>query len=637
MKKALVFMVLALFGIAYGYSVSTEYIIDFRFENLNEYSFSNVSFIEDRGIELSMEHSVFFESEGFIWSFAQFGDAFLIGAGDYADLIMIDGASSKSIFSQTNYLMFTDIEVASDRVFLSAIPNGAVFELDGNFKLLNSVSVSNMYIWDLVFHNGGVYALAGNPASLYYIKDGKVEHILDLPDEENFTRAKMINGTLYFAGTSTLYRLSGKRAIAVASFDTEIADFIAINREIYLITSRTERRRQADAQQRQQNARQTPNVLDRSAIYAISERGAVREIFGRRGIRFLSISRIRDSLIIGTDKDGGYIDITLDGNRRAFTSLGSGAFVKIFSKPDAVYGLMANPARVVRLGSGYAKSRYFISSVFDTKNRSRWGSPRIEKHLMANTEVNVYTRSGAVKNTEFWEDWTLSNEKINASPNRFIQYKIDFLSSGNNTANFRAIALPYVQKNLPPRINRVSFEYREDHARVSWEADDPNNDTLSFDVYLSTIGGEWVKVTEKPITDDFIRLNYNAFPSGAYRVKVTASDILSNSYDTALETTFVTDRLYIDGMPPVISPISVSRENGFVIIHFSAKDHLLPLRNASYSVNGGEWISINPRDGIFDSNYEEFEVKLKLGFPSFIQIRVSDNLGNTATDGVFVR
>lgn len=637
-KRRWIFIFL-LFLLAGLYAVSTEYISDYNFKRISDYSFSNVSFIDEGGIELSHKYSVYYESDDIIWSITRWKDGFLIGGGETAELSFIDGKTNTTIIEDSNYVLISDIELHKDRIYASAVPKAVIFEISDDFKLNRTIDFTNDYIWDMVADGKGIYVLAGEPANLYYLKNGKKKLILEFEEEEHLMVGRMIDGVLYFSSEKILYKLYKNRAVAVASFNNNIADFNSYNGQLYLITARLDRKLATKTRTKKNSS---SSSYQKSSLYEIKKDGSVEKIYTQSGYKFLSLSAMRDSLIIGTDKDGGYIEVKLHKNKKSFTSLGEGQFVKMIQKTGPrrteVFAVMIHPARVVKLEPNYAQKGYFISKVFDTKNFSTWGIPMIDKIVNPSTELNIYTRSGAVEDESLWEDWIMSNLKINCKPNHFIQYKAELLSSGKNTPIFVGVSIPYVQKNIAPKIISIKDNYNKDYVKISWNADDENSDKINYDIYIAPKNEKWVKLNTEAITDTDYKIYYNLFPAGIYRVKIEASDSIANANSVAkTDVKIYQNDVYIDGTAPVISGLKQSFKNGKTTINFKASDAMIPINHAYYNINGDEWVSINPDDAIFDSNEESFTVELKLETPTFVQVKVRDLIGNSSTAGLYVK
>jgi hypothetical protein len=74
-------------------------------------------------------------------------------------------------------------------------------------------------------------------------------------------------------------------------------------------------------------------------------------------------------------------------------------------------------------------------------------------------------------------------------------------------------------------------------------------------------------------------------------------------------------------------------------VQVTVRDDSSQVRRAEYSVDGGRWQEVHPRDGINDAVEESYEIVLRdLSGPAphIVVVRASDLLGNLSTGRVEV-
>jgi len=109
-----------------------------------------------------------------------------------------------------------------------------------------------------------------------------------------------------------------------------------------------------------------------------------------------------------------------------------------------------------------------------------------------------------------------------------------------------------------------------------------------------------------------------------------ASDAVSNPAGLALTAEKISPPFDIDNTPPRIEHLKARVEGGTLHVGFTAADGFSVLREASWSVDAGDWILARPADGMSDSGSEEYD----LTSPSpgagehSIVVRVPDAAGN---------
>jgi hypothetical protein len=99
------------------------------------------------------------------------------------------------------------------------------------------------------------------------------------------------------------------------------------------------------------------------------------------------------------------------------------------------------------------------------------------------------------------------------------------------------------------------------------------------------------------------------------------------------------EKFLIDNTPPVITGLSAAIEQGKVVARWKSKDARSVIAKAEYSVNGGEWLPVQPSSRLADSL--ELDYVLTVDRPGAgevtIAIRVADEFDNQAVEKVTVR
>ncbi len=655
MKRAVSLLFILFTAVSISHPVVTRYLSDFKFDNIELYSFSNVSFMENRGIEISGGYKEIFSAQYPVWSMTVWKGGLAAGAGDPARVLFLNDEGSKVVYESSNDVLISDIQEINGSLHALSFPKAKILVLDPDFKVRKRITLGNEYAWSIIPDIKGYYVLAGSPAELYHFNEkDEQDFTADVKGEDNLLRGVIAGGDLYFsADGNVLYRFeaASKKVKAVFSFDNSIMDIIYRERRIYLITSVSETKKTGFSQTGESSSadddstspvRDTPEkkssktMSGKSALFSYDPKGSIEKIFEKPGIRFIALSYMNDSIIVGTDKNAGYYQISLQGNLKRFSGFGRGKFARFFNLKGENYALLLEPARIIRMSGNYSAAGSVLSGVFDTGNISRWGKPFILSTIYPGTGLKIFTRSGALAQEDLWDDWVPYDNKINSSPNRFFQYKIELSAGGGKSPEFTSMVIPYVQKNSAPRIEKLAFNYNNNTYRISWDAVDDDKDILIYNLYLALDGGAWVKINDKPVEDSSFDLNTANFPEGQYRIKITASDERSNPPEEAREGYRISEPFVIDNSPPAITDIAVKNMQGTADLSFKVSDSLSPLLEVDYSVNGMKWIKIIPDSGIYDSPAGTFSLKLKAENPSFVMIKAVDLYGNYSTKGVYI-
>jgi hypothetical protein len=161
---------------------------------------------------------------------------------------------------------------------------------------------------------------------------------------------------------------------------------------------------------------------------------------------------------------------------------------------------------------------------------------------------------------------------------------------------------------------------------VRWSATDPNNDPLMYKVELRGKRGTLWRILKDELQDRYYAFDSASFPDGEYVVRVTASDAPGNTPAEALTSSLESDPFTIDNTPPEIINVAINRNGTKREIRFTAKDALSWIDKAEYSVDGGDWIQLNPVNKVTDS--QSLNYQLEADANQMVAIRVFDEDDN---------
>jgi hypothetical protein len=174
---------------------------------------------------------------------------------------------------------------------------------------------------------------------------------------------------------------------------------------------------------------------------------------------------------------------------------------------------------------------------------------------------------------------------------------------------------------------------------LSWQADDPNGDTLVYSLYVKAADeGEWHLLKDKLHQTQYT-LDPNELPDGKYVARLVASDKESNPPSLARQAELLSAPFWIDNTPPEVEVLEQKLVGGGVEVHFKAKDATSPLRAAEFSTDGQAWLDVSSDDGIVDSRLETFTVRVEKLTPGehVIILRAFDTAGNAGLGKAVVR
>ena len=380
-----------------------------------------------------------------------------------------------------------------------------------------------------------------------------------------------------------------------------------------------------------------------NSLYRIAGDGTVRELFRDRAL-VLCLLRVGARLYVGTGMQGQLFEIDEATKERIeLARLDHGEIHCLLRRKDGSIVLgTGDPGRLYVLEKNYVRRGEVVSDVLDAKLVSTWGALSWKAETPAGTAVDVSVRAGNVAlPDDTWSAWMPCLPDADATrskaPNaRYLQYKIEMKSADPKiTPEVRQIAIRYRTNNQAPEITSLDVPDLDavnvdqpKKFRIKWSATDPNEDELTFDLYVKKAGWkDWVLLDENIDRKDF-DWDTTRTPSGMYRVKIVASDRRDNSAEEALTAEKISAEVPISTLPPTVTVKQAGA--GFEAV---GEDPFLRITDAAYSIDGKRWVNLFPVDGIFDSKKERFRFDLDGLRPGthVLMVRMRDAGGNIGT------
>jgi outer membrane protein assembly factor BamB len=171
------------------------------------------------------------------------------------------------------------------------------------------------------------------------------------------------------------------------------------------------------------------------------------------------------------------------------------------------------------------------------------------------------------------------------------------------------------QSNAPPRFEQPpQGTMQKGYQTVLWTAHDDNDDELRYTVYFRGENEREWKLLKDNLEQKFYSWDTTTLPDGAYYLKIVATDAPSNPPALALKTERESERFEVDNTPPVIEGLKAtpgSYTRGLEVVYvtgiqFFARDAASAIERSQYSLDGGDWIMVAPKDGISDKPMEDY-------------------------------
>jgi len=397
-------------------------------------------------------------------------------------------------------------------------------------------------------------------------------------------------------------------------------------------------------------------------VYKIAKDGTAEKLWTSPDKLIFSLAFDGKNILAGSGDEGIVYLITPTGEDSKYYEVEQKQALDMLRTADGRIAISCgNDAAIVILGEGYAEEGIFVSQVHDATAVSEWGKVFWEADTPSRTSIVLSTRSGnSEKPDDTWSEWSRERGDpdgfLAESPvARFVQWRARLKTSGaKKTPTLKKVTMSYLQRNLVPRIKSITIDGsggkpkkgngnapkeamsmpgaatglgaqalgkpssktvkaaargHKTKLKINWKANDANGDELEFELYFKGVDEKRWKLIEDELTEKNHEWDTEAVPDGEYHVRIVASDSPANPEETSLSAERTSEPFIVDNTSPVIESLRAapSRDKGGYKVTGVVSDNLSPVRSAQYSVDAGDWKSVFPSDGVFDSISEKVE------------------------------
>jgi hypothetical protein len=435
-----------------------------------------------------------------------------------------------------------------------------------------------------------------------------------------------------------------------------------------------------------------PAVTGGSDIYRIQADGYARKVWNHaQDVVYALAFDTRGRLIAGTGNHGSVYRLDSDHSYTRLLNVAPTQVTGLSTAPDGrIYAITGNIGEILALGPGLESSGTLESDVFDAGVFSYWG--RLSHEVPSGSSgapgsVEFETRSGNLDRPQKnWSAWaTLNAGRSTSPPARFLQYRLKLSAANGVSPEVTEVDVAYQMKNTAPVIEALeitpanykfpapvaaatpasptlnlpplgrrnptppstpsadsgtspALTYSKGQLGARWLANDENGDTMIFAAEIRGVNETGWKLLKDKIHEHYFSWDSTAFPDGKYMLRITASDAPSNPPDQAASSSWESDPFLIDNTPPEITDLRGAPSGTKVEIRFHAKDALSVLDKAEYSINGGDWLVVDPTTRLNDSMEEDYRVLVDRGQGELtVAVRVSDEYDNEAVAKTVVK
>jgi hypothetical protein len=608
-----------------------------------------------------------------VWSALPLADgSLLLGTGSEGKLLSVKGGAV-SVLAETKSLVVTSLVQAFDgAVVAGTLPDGKLMKWERG-KLTDLATLKGAeHVWSVAYDAKAkaLYAATGPEGKLFRVTQaGEAQVYFDAPEQHLMSVAVGPDGVVY-AGASDkakLYKVSAPgRASVLYDFGRTEVRSIVVNQkgEVFAIANDIKSSSAAPTRPRSGEAPAAPSAAanktkGKGTLFSFAVNGTPDQLLDDSDEHFTSLALGDDGRpYVGTGVEGRVYTVDAGHTSVLVADVEERQVGALIMSGKERYVVSSDPAVVhpVR-GIGGAEA-VWTSKVLDAGIRARFGLLSWD----ASGVLELSTRSGNTKEPDdTWSAWSnpvTTPAQVTSPDGRYLQVRARFAKDPNAVLN--QVEVAFLTDNL--RAVLTSVEVRgeggetgeealkssggpvtrrsETTLNLTWKVDNPDKDELRYRLQYRLLGtNDWFDLLRpgEKLTKDTYTWDTADLPEGRYRIRVTASDEISNPPERVTRDARESGVVLVDNTPPTIDALSANGTR----IRGIAQDGVGPIARIELSVAGSdEWLPFFPADGIFDEQREELDLDAKnlvKTLPTLMSVRVYDKANNFVVRSVFLR
>lgn len=590
----------------------------------------------------------------------------LVGTGHKASVFRIKTATGEAeeIFSSPELDVYALLARSNNEIYVGTSPNGKIYKIGKENKAEEVADLSEKIIWDMVEdRQGNIICAVGSEGGVYQIKaPGETTNIFQSEDS-HIVSLYVTKSNAILAGSGDrgiLYKIENRKVKVLFDAPFEEIKGIAEDPEgnIYFSASRGVRAYGDPPRERIEPTFNGPKgdekkpTKEKCALYRRSTDGVVEKIWSSKTEYIYSIyyDANSKSVLAATGNSGRIYKIEKDTSFSLLHESEAAQIFKIKGDQKGITFITNNTATITRIQQNLNPKGTYFTKIFDLKVPSRFGRLYWDAELATGTQTQFFARVGNSNIPDkTWTEWSPpftnpQNSNIGLAGYRYIQFKIVLNSSNTGKSPLlNSLKAYYIQSNLTPQVKSVSVQRelpksQNDQKKqtqsnskqlaVEWSADDPNGDTLKYNLFLRKAGDKkWIPFKTDHTKSQTI-IPTELYEDGTYTLKVVADDSLSNPPSQSRSHSMISQSFLIDSTAPVLGDFALQTNQ----MMFQVNDNLSIVKSVLYSFDGKLWFPLAPTDMIADSSSESFKVGLNTlnrSKKNVIFLKLIDEFDNT--------
>ncbi len=610
-----------------------------------------------------------------VWAMEVAGDRVSLGTGPGGRVLSLRGSNVETD-STGEGMVFSLARGPDGMLYAGTGPEGRIVRLAGGRRTIH-YDTGEKYVWALAWVGRTLYAATGPAGKLYAIEgEGKARVVFDAKAAHLTALAPDGKGGLFVgaSGRGIVYHVAGDRVRALYEApEKEVRALVFDGRALYAAALSAPSLSFDGTSDQPEPATAEGQ---RSVVYRIVPDSSVATFWVSPQGLIYAMAPAADGLRVATGGRAALYRVDSRGRGTALWNGGEGQATALArAGGEDLFLATSNPSRLYRVRPGSGRGTA-LSPVFDAKRLARWGRLWAGD---AGDGARFKTRSGNTGEPDStWSGWAdLVGGGMVASPAaRYLQWQLE-LGDGSR-ARPSGVTVAWGEVNQPPRIEdfivypqpgkyyegeinirrdpvtqelpdgkKVQFSvdaprkggaealppWAQGVRAMSWKAQDPNGDELSYRLYVRREGeSAWTPVAVG-LSNALYSWDTAPFPDGRYEVRLVASDEDANPPGEGFEDQAVASAVEVDRTAPVLAAFDFTLAGDVATVRGEARDTGAFVSKVEVALDDSPWYAAAPDDGLWDEPTERFTLRLE-GIPPgdhLLKARALDSLGNSVS------
>lgn len=597
----------------------------------------------------------------------------LIGTGPSEGGKVVRIANDRaSVFADTKENAVSALAVDKAGTVYAATTSNKIYRVSqGKAEVIATLADVDSVLSLVADKTGALYAGTGSDGKIMRVEPGGASSLYFKTDDAFVVSLALAPDGVLYAGTSSkglLYRIAAAgRATVLYDFPGEDVHAIAVapDKSVWAIANEVSasggESSESSASRRSAGGRTPPSPATiprtkpgKGSLWRFDSRGRPEKLMHHDEFHYLSLALDETGTpYVGTGAEGRVytvddahqVSLVADTDERQI-----GAVV-VSGKNRFLVG--SDPAAFHRVLSIGGPDSMWTSKPLDAGLRARFG----HLHWTGEGSLEVSTRSGdtLVPDTT-WSPWSTPVTEGGAAsspPARFIQVRARLRDAN---ASLSDVIVSFMTENLRAVVTEVVGRQKGTHesheaakdavpasggeppkhdtvVHVTWKVDNPDSDELRYRVqFHRERDSRWLDATrpDEVLTKTELDWDTASLPEGKYRIRVDASDELSNAPGDSTRFTLESPLVLVDNTPPVFKSIGMQGHR----LRAEVVDGLGPITRIEVTADGrNDWRPLAPNDGILDTADETIDVDVTSLLPTgpgthLLAVRAFDAAGN---------